>query len=81
MASMTHPFARKSGRRRPALEPTPSLPEEVTGRADRTPVVSARAAVLSEAPQAPAWPGAVQVWSWSAGTVLSGYGPAVSDFL
>lgn len=84
---MTHLSTRKAGRRRPAPASTTSLPEGVTDivdrRAhDRAPARSReRRAGTPQAPQPPARPDAQQVWSWSMSAVLSGYGPAASDFL
>ncbi|MFH8933972.1 hypothetical protein [Streptomyces griseosporeus] len=40
-----------------------------------------RRAGTTQALQPPARPDAQQVWSWSMSAVLSGYGPAASDFL
>jgi hypothetical protein len=84
---MTHPLTRKAGRRRPAPAPTTSLAEGAPAVVDRrahdhvAARFGERRAGTTEAPQAPARPDAQQVWSWSASAVLSGYGPAASDFL
>ncbi|GAA2217304.1 hypothetical protein GCM10010360_35410 [Streptomyces nogalater] len=103
MASITHPFARKTGHRRSVPTPSTSLAEGVTEGVERAPAAPVRATVVRDradgtrdraaagsgeqragaarVPQAPAWPDAAQVWSWSASVALSGYGPAARDFL
>jgi len=65
MASLTHTHIRIAEHRRPA-------PERVSGD---------RPSRGEASPKECAWPTDTQVWNWAESALLSGYGPAASNFL